>query len=300
VSARPWRQGPASGTGDRLAARAVLLLYPRAWRDRYGEEIRALLADTGCSVASIASLAWQALPAWVCPPRHLHDREARVRASLGTVLAAWSALTGIGIVFAQLTQLQGFGTHQNPLVPWSYRVFDAGLGLSVLAAAACGLPLWLQMLRQAHRERRSAETAWLSLAIAAPAAFIAVAGVALRIVHHPEGTGSRWFLGFAVLGFAMASLAAAGPIVALHRLRPRGPAVHLAAAGAAVAAVAVSVAAAASGLAATGLCLWTRNFAGYRHDELLGGYLILITVVAATATISAARGIRARFAAPPA
>lgn len=284
-----------AAAGDRPIARAVLLLYPRAWRDRYGEEVHALLAESGCTAAAIASLAWRAMPAWVRPPRHLHDREARMRSSLGTVLAAWSALTGVGIVFAQLTQLQGFEASAHPLVRWSYLIFDAALAVSVLAAAVGGLPLWLQMVRQARRDGRPRELAWLWLALAAPAAFIVAAAIALRLVHHPEGAGPSWFLTFAVLGFAMAGLASAGPIVALHRLRPHGPAVHLAATAAGVAAVASSLGGAASGLAAIGLCLWDPAFAGFHHGGLLGGYLLLVALIAATGTVSATRGMRARL-----
>jgi hypothetical protein len=61
-------------------------LYPPAWRARYRDEVRALLDDSGAGLRSAASLAWRAVPAWVRPPRHLHDRPARMRASLATVL----------------------------------------------------------------------------------------------------------------------------------------------------------------------------------------------------------------------
>ncbi len=291
-------QQPGTAGSDRAIARAVLWLYPRAWRVRYGEEVQALLAESGCTVTAIASLAWQAMPAWICPPRHLHDRDARMRTSVGTVLAAWSALTGLGIVFAQLTQLQGFAVPRHPLVHWSYLIFDAAQACSVLIAAAGGLPLWLQMLRQARQQRRPREAAWLSLAVAGPAGFLLAAGAALRIIHHPEGAGPRWFFAFAVLGFAVAGLSAAGPIVALHRLRPHGPAVRLAATTAAAAAAASSACGAASCLAALGLCLWDRDFAGYHQGGLLTGYLLLVTVIAAIATVSAARGMRARSALP--
>jgi hypothetical protein len=50
----------------------------------------------------------RALPAWIWPPRHLYDGPARMRASLSTGLMAWSFLIGLGLVFAQLTQFQGY------------------------------------------------------------------------------------------------------------------------------------------------------------------------------------------------
>jgi MFS family permease len=274
------------------------MLYPPVWRERYGEEVRALLEEAGSSPAAAASLAVRAVPAWVNPPRHLHDREARMRASVGTVLVAWSALTGAGIVFVQLTQLQGFRAPGHPLVQWCYLVFDAALAVSVLTAAAGGVPLWLQMIRLAGRQRRRRELAWLSLAVAVPALYMAAALIALTVVRDPEASGPWWFIGFAILGFAAAGLASAGPAVAMNRLTPDGPAVVLAAAAAGVAAATVALAGLASAIAALGLCLWATSFAGYHHAGLAAAYLLIVVAVAATATISAGRGIRATFATP--
>jgi hypothetical protein len=164
--------------GSDLLVTAALQLYPRDWRARYGEEIRALVAEEGGRVAAAVSLAWGAAPAWVLPMRHLRDRDACMRSSVGTVLAAWAALTAIGAVFVQLTQLQGFRAARHPPIGWAYLVFDVALAASVLVAAIGGPPLWLQMLRQARRERQSAMTALLAITVASPAAGFAVAGMA--------------------------------------------------------------------------------------------------------------------------
>ncbi len=271
------------------------MLYPPAWRERYADEVRALLEDTGTSPVAAASLAVRAAPAWVTMPRHLHDREARMRASVGTVLVAWSALTGVGLVFAQLTQLQGFRAPGHPLIQWCYLIFDVALAISVLAAAAGGLPLWLQMIRLARRQGRRAELAWLSLAVAVPAAYLAAALITLKVVHHPEASGPWWFVGFAVLGLGAAALSSAGPAVALRRLTPGGPAVTLATAAAGFAAATVALAGLASAVAAAGLCLWATSFPGFHHGGLAGSYLLIVVTVAAIATISAGRGVRATF-----
>jgi hypothetical protein len=289
VTAHP----PGPSTGRDLLVSAALRLYPPAWRARYGEEIRALVDDEGGRAAAAVSLAWRAGPAWICPPRHLHDRDARMRSSVGTVLVAWSTLTAIGVVFAQLTQLQGFRAADHPVVGWAYAVFDVALAASVVVAAAGGLPLWLQLLRQARCERRSAVTAWLSLTVAGPAAYLAAAAVALRVVHHPEGSGPWWFVSFAVAGFAVEALACAGPVSALHRLRPSGRIVTRATTAGGIVAACIALAGAASGIAATGLCLWAPGFAGYHHSGLLAGYLAVVALGAAIAAVSAARGVRA-------
>ena len=276
-------------------ARAVLWLYPPLWRARYGEEIQVLLDDSDAGLAAVVSLAWRALPAWIWPPRHLHDREARMRASLGTVLVAWSMLVGVGLVFAQLTQLQGFRPPGHPVVQWSYAIFDAALACSALAAAG-GLPLWLLMLRRARREHRPRDTAYLLLPVVAPAVYYATLTVTGKVAGGRDGVSPWLFLALTLLGFVTAGIACAGPIAAMRRLRPRGPAVQLAAKAAGLAAAVIVVAGLASGVAAVGLCLWARNFAGYHDAGLLAGYLTVIAALAMVAMVGAARGVRAALA----
>jgi len=273
--------------------RAALALYPPSWRARYGDEVRALLEDSGGGLAAVASVAWRALPAWFWPPRHLHDRPARMRASLGTALMFWSMLTGLGLVFAQLTQFQGFDVPGHPEIRWAYAVFDVTLAVSVLVAGFGGLPLWLLMLRRARRERRRRDTVYLLLPVIAPVTYLAVLVVTVRLVGGANGVSPWWFGVVTLAGFAAAATAAAGPGLALRRLQPRGPALRLAAAAGGVAAAAMAVAATAIVVAVIGLCLWAPSFAGYRHGTVPGIYLALVVAAAAVTTVSAARGARA-------
>ena len=210
--ATPPGSTPSGSTlpGSTLLARAALALYPPSWRARYGDEVRALLDDSGGGLAAVASVAWRAVPAWMSPPRHLHDRGARMRSSLATALMAWSMLTGLGLVFAQLTEFQGFTAPGHPEVRWAYAVFDVCL--------------------------------------------------------------------------------------ALRRLQPRGPALHLAAAAAGVAAAVMAVAATAIVVAVTGLCLWARHFAGYHHGTIPGVYLALVVAATTVTLVSAVRGTHAALA----
>jgi hypothetical protein len=279
-----------------MMARAALALYPPSWRARYGDEVHALLDESAAGVRAVASVAWRALPAWIWPPRHLYDRPARMRASLATGLVAWSFLTGLGLVFAQLTEFQGFRPHGHPVIAWSYLVFDAALAVSVLGAGLGGLPLWLLMLRRARRERRRRDTAYLLLPLIVPAAYLVALRVALQFVGGTQGVSPSWFLIIMLAGFAAAGAAAAGPGLALRRLEPRGPALRLAATAGGVAGAAIVVAAAAIFVAVIGLCLWTRGFAGYHDAALPGVYLSLVTAAAAVTAVSAARGTRAALA----
>jgi len=82
---------PPTSPGATLLSRAALALYPPSWRARYEDEVRALLDDSGGGLAAVASVAWRAVPAWICPPRHLHDRPARMRSSLAAAAAGVAA-----------------------------------------------------------------------------------------------------------------------------------------------------------------------------------------------------------------
>ena len=118
-----------------------------------------------------------------------------MRSSLATALMAWSMLTGLGLVFAQLTQLQGFTAPGHPEVRWAYPVFDGSLALSVLVAGVGGLPLWLLMLRRAWRERRPRDTVYLLLPLIAPAAYLAALVVTIRLVggaQRGRARGGSW------------------------------------------------------------------------------------------------------------
>ena len=286
---------PRSGT---LLSRAALALYPPSWRARYGDEVRALLEDSGGGLAAAASVAWRAVPAWASPPRHLHDRRGRMRASLATALMAWSMLTGLGLVFAQLTQLQGFNAPGHPEVRMAYTVFDATLAFSVLVAGIGGLPLWLVMLRRAWREQRQRDAVYLLLPVIAPIAYLIGLVVTVRLVGGALGVSPGWFGVVSLAGFAAAAIAAAGPSLALRRLQPRGPALRFAAAAAGVAAAAMAVAAVAIVVAVIGLCLWAPQFAGYHHNTIPGIYLALVIAAATVTTVSATRGTRAALAKP--
>jgi hypothetical protein len=284
---------PARRPGKARLARAALRLYPPAWRARYASEVLALLDDTGGGLAAALGLAWRALPAWIWPPRQLHDQEARMRASLGTVLVSGAMLAGVGLVFAQLTQFQGFRAHGSPLVVGSYAIFDAAMAVCAVAAAAGGLPLWLVMLRRARREHRTRETAYLMLPVVVPAAYLVTLRVAVALFGGPDGVSPGVFLAVTLLGFGAAAASCAGPILVMQRLRPRGPAVQLAARAAGVATAAIVLAGAASATALTGLFLWARGFAGYHSAAALSGYLAVVGALAMSAIVSARRGTRA-------
>jgi len=237
-----------------------------------------------------------------------------MRASLGTVLAAWAVLAGLAAVFVQLAQAQGslqrLTLARHPVIQWSYWVFDGALIVSVLAVAAGGLPLWLRMFRDVRGARRRREVACLLAPVAVPVAYLAVSAAIAGLVRQAGqgivpwqarpvvdlangNLGPWWFLALVLLGFAAAAVSAAGPGLALRRLRPDGPAVTRATRAAGLAAATMVLAGAASIVAAVGLYLWAPAYAGYHESWQLAIYLPAILLAAAVAIVSAARGIRA-------
>lgn len=295
-------------------ARLAVALYPAAWRVRYADEVRVYLADSGGGPRAAASLAWRAIPAWIRPARHLHDGPARTRASLATVLAAWALLAGLGVVFVQLTQsqyaAQAATLAGHPVIDWAYWAFDGAAAISVLAIVAGGLPLWWRLVRQARAERRRRDLAFLLAPLVVPTAYLAGAGITAGLVRQAATTrvypglnsvidlangnvGAGWFVTLAALGLAAAVASAAGPGVALRRLRPSGPDVTRAARAAALAAVTMALGGAASILAVAGLYAWASPEAGYRHAGALGTYIGTVLVLVIVAVVSATRGIQA-------
>ena len=244
----------------------------------------------------MASVAWRALPAWFSPPRHLHDRPARMRASLATGLMSWSMLAGLGLSSPSSPSSRASPRAGHPEVRWAYAVFDVALAVSALVAGVGGLPLWLLMLRQARREQRTRDTVYLLLPLIAPVAYLVTLVAAIKLVGTANGVGPWGFAAVTLAGFAAAATAAAGPGLALRRLQPRGPALRVAAVAAGVSAAVMTVAAAAIVVAVTGLCLWAHQFAGYHHGTVPGIYLALVAAAATITTVSAARGTRAALA----
>jgi hypothetical protein len=312
MSATPMPRAGASRAG--AVARGFLRLYPAAWRARYADEVRALLEDSGADLRTIASLAWQAMLMRIWLPRHLYDPPARMRASLAAAGVAWTVLAGLAAVFGSFTQAQQSLQQNLPgsrhlVIQWAYWVFDGGVGASVLAVAAGGLPLWLLMLRRARHQRRPREIAWLLAPVVVPAVYLCAVSVTLGLPRSPgtapiqppfvhEATsfidlanhniGPWWLM---VLGFAAGLIAAAGPGLALGSLRPCGPRVTLAARAAGLAVAAMGLAGAASIVAAAALHAW--GVAPYRQGWPFAVYLLLFLAAVAAAGSSAARGIRA-------
>lgn len=277
-------------------ARTLVALYPPAWRERYGEEFASLLEDTGVHLRQVLDVLPAAASAWIRPAAHLHDRAARMRASITTTLFAWVALAAGAVVFGQL--------HDDP-APGA----PAGGGLRALyvacAAASAsvlvlgGMPLAGAVVRASRRRIRTVTA--LGVPAVAAAGFLAVAAAVTRLVPHSPrpgvGIGTTWFLALAAVGCAAALAAATGPASALRRTPVAGRQLVVASAAGAGAIVLMGCAA-ASGLAAVVVPVATKpSMPGDLPTPLLGygAGMALTVLVAATSCV---RGLRAAASNP--
>jgi hypothetical protein len=91
----------------RRLAGLALLLYPLAFRRRYGQEMRALLDETPPGVLTVLDLLRGALAAHLHPPAGLAgvvDAGDRLRGSMSGVLACWVVFAAAGFGFYKTTE----------------------------------------------------------------------------------------------------------------------------------------------------------------------------------------------------
>lgn len=280
---------------------ALVALYPPSWRARYGEEMRALLADsahTGAnsSVRTAASLLGGAAGAWLRPGRQLHTPASRLRASLSVLLVAWVTLAAAALIFGQLNDDQATQTVTpgHPITRQLFTGYTAAAHVSVGVLLACCAPLFRQLLLAGLHGRDRRALALLAAPAVIPMLFIAALATVSRLVGHPHvGVGAGWFSILATVGVLSGFGAVSGPLVALRRFRATGRAVRLALYGAGAAVVIMGAAVGASIADLITVREW--GIAGFEHAPVpvIAGYGVLVSVVLTVAMTSGARGLAA-------
>jgi hypothetical protein len=139
----------------------LLRWYPRAWRDRYGDEFLVFMQDSFGPdkpplTARLSIVAGglrerarrSGLSGDSVPPAD------RIRAGVLTVLASWTAMVVAGASFAKMSEHfddalpGGARAHHLPDLAYSFIQAAAGVtGLIVIAAAGVALPSFLRYLR---------------------------------------------------------------------------------------------------------------------------------------------------------
>lgn len=82
-------------------ARLATRLYPRTWRDRYGEEFEALLFSEPGSCINLINVGWSALRERFMPARP--GDKAELLPSFGLLVRKPSAVVPMGMSFAALS-----------------------------------------------------------------------------------------------------------------------------------------------------------------------------------------------------
>lgn len=282
--------------------RHLISLYPEAWRDRYGDEMRALLQDSPLTLRGTLDLLRGALLAHLRP---LPGSAAAVRArtTVAQVLGCFIVFCAFGAGFAKTTENFDVAEHLHPLLGHAHAIILAaalGAGTALLLAAA---PLALVALSRAQRTR---DPRLLTLVAVLPAAGVlaaaAVGALALWSHAHPRtGAGSLLVLGLCAAALLVAGVACwAAPRAILRRIAvPRGayavalPALGLASLG--MAAVTAATGVFLAGLVVDAPALGAMgNGPGQLIDVTTSIAIQFAAMLACTAgaAVSAARGLR--------
>jgi len=176
-------------------ARLALALYPLAYRRRYGEEMEALVEDTGASPRAVADLARGAVRAHLRPEPALADavgRDDRLRLGISAVLLCWVLFAVAGLALYKTTEGSSFaGTGAPGLLGGVHLAIQILAGLGSLAVVLGAAPLVVAALRQGKERpeaHRAARLACVSVTIfaGASAALVAIANAGLGLASGVE------------------------------------------------------------------------------------------------------------------
>ena len=297
---------------DPLFVRAVLRLYPRPWRDRYGAEFASLLIDmTGAAswparASLLADAASGALDARLnsLGGRTMPDP---IRRSIATVACAVMVFAIAGTGFQKMTEYPDFrdAARAHAAIGVSFDILQAAAILAGVAVLAGALPIAWSVIRQAVTARRRDLILPLIIAPAAVIGWLAVTRIVVSLTRHPpvhSGPNIAAVTVIALLGAAVAVVCAWAAVAVLRRadlapgiLRPQ--VVPMAVVGA-------CMAVATGADLSWGLAVRAADGALFRGDNGLvatplppswaGGVVVLaaVTVVTAVATVRAARALR--------
>jgi hypothetical protein len=160
---------------DPLFARTVISLYPRGWRDRYGEEFATLLTDMAAAARwpararLVIDAASGALDARLNPSLPAGGRlmPDRIRRAVAAVACAVVAFTIAGGGFQKMTEDPAFqlAAHEHTAISASFDTLRVAAILAGVAVLAGGLPLAWSVVWQAVTARRTVACTWATVAI---------------------------------------------------------------------------------------------------------------------------------------
>ncbi len=246
---------------ERVAG-ALVRLYPRPWRDRYGSELLDLLAAAPVTPPLLLDLARGALDARL----HLHQllkgsarMTTRLRSVAITTFAAWVLFCFAASGVAKSTEDLTFAEvgHAHPAIAAGRLVAEFALGLSLAAVVVGGLPLMAGVARQAWRRRDPSAIRLLVVPPVAGAIVLAATVLLGRIRVGPvrSTVDTVAFLGWIALTAAAAAVSVLAVAASVRRSDLSVGTLRAAAWAAAAAAAAMTFGLLAG--AGYGLAVWT-------------------------------------------
>jgi hypothetical protein len=293
--------------------RALIAAYPPAFRQRYGDELASLVADTGPRWRDTVDLLLGVGRAWMTPVfggSEVEQRRARLQTTTVTVLAAWCASVLAAAGFSKAVDdppLPGL----RGVAGTAYNVGTVSVEVTAAAVLLAGFVFWLAVIVPALRaQRRDVAVPALAPALIV-AAWLGITGLVALFAHHEvprSGLALTWprgaialavLLAWVVATAACVAGCAASAAVALRRARLE--VAWLAASTVFAALVAAAIAAQA---AVSVICLvtLTRVDGGLdpRSAVFATGSAVVVVAVTLMASVSATRGLRGLRSEPPA
>ena len=226
---------PAGLDRDPLFVRVALSLYPRRWRDRYGDEFAALLIDTTAASSWPARIGFMAEAGSWALDAHLHSALGtggrlmpdRIRRAVATVACAVIAFIIAGFGFAKMIEDPAYAMagRQHATVGASLDILRGAAVVAGLAILAGALPLAWTVIRQAIAGHRGDLIRLLLVPPAAVIGWLAVVQIIVAFYRHPQAHSAANIAVVAlimILG-AAAAVACAWATVAILRRADLAP-----------------------------------------------------------------------------
>jgi hypothetical protein len=143
-----------------LFLRRLMVLYPAAWRRRYGDEFEALLEQTPLTFRTLFDVGVSAVDAHLNPTGPMRKWPfmfERLRSSELAVFACWILFVVSGLGFAKMTE--NWDLFPPPggdslAIGLAYDAVIVGAMVALLGVLVAGVPIAWAIIRSALRERR--------------------------------------------------------------------------------------------------------------------------------------------------
>jgi hypothetical protein len=284
--------------------RLALLCYPPSFRERYGEEMTALVSDRGTSGHTVSNLLAGAARAWVRPVLAGGPAERGRRRLQATFTTIWVTVIA-GFLVAPATDRALLDPAPAYIPTGTVTLFTIGAGAAALAcllSASAGLRLFLHTIRAHDGEQRRRILRPLAPGVALAVVDLVGLGLIMwwRSTYPPLSADPHFpiiFTGVLLLWgvlFAATLIAAGfGPAIALTRAAPPArwllPGARLAVPIAGLMAVAAATSAIAS------MMLLSHNNYDWFTQLFTVGSLSIAAGASVVALVTAGRGVRVAF-----